>query len=102
MVKVFTDPNGFIVVHVRNLLEIEGVSAELRNEYAAGATGELAYVDVWPELWVEDWLQDRASALIKAMNSDKLAGVWCCCTCREENEPAFDFCWKCGEDRSDW
>ncbi len=101
MIKVFTHPNGFMVAHMQNLLAIEGINAEIRNEFSAGAAGELAYVDVWPELWVDDWREERALNLIKAANSVQVTGEWCCCACKEENEPAFDLCWQCGEDRAD-
>ncbi|MFC3151693.1 DUF2007 domain-containing protein [Litoribrevibacter euphylliae] len=102
MIKVFTNPNGFIVANIRNLLALEGIQTEIRNEFAVGATGELAYVDVWPELWVADWCEEKARQLISAFGSEEISGVWCCCSCREENEAAFDLCWQCGEDRASW
>lgn len=102
MVKVFTDPNGFIVAHVQNLLALDGIQSEIRNEYAAGATGELAYVDVWPELWVAQWQESKAKLVISKLGADEFSGEWCCCACREVNEASFDLCWQCGEDRASW
>lgn len=101
MIKIFTNPNAFLVANVQNLLSLQGIDVVLRNEFASGATGELSFVDVWPELWIEEWQKDRATEIIKSMENEA-SGVWSCCNCREENEASFESCWQCGQDRADW
>lgn len=99
--KVFTHPNGFLVMNAKNLIELNGIPCEIRNEFASGATGELSFVDAWPELWVQDWYEARALNVIDSLDMDITSGTWSCCGCREENEASFDCCWKCLQDRAD-
>ena len=52
MKQVYTHENRLLVSNARNILEAEGVELQVRNEYAAGAAGDLAPLDAWMELWV--------------------------------------------------
>lgn len=101
MKKVYTHPNPVFVMNIKNLLELEGFTADIRNEYSLGAVGELSCNDVWPELWVEADYESRVLMAIKKINRFESAGDWSCCTCREQNSEAFECCWQCGNDRSD-
>jgi hypothetical protein len=94
--KIFTDQNLMMVVHVQNLLATGGVSAELRNVYAGGASGSLAFTDVWPELWIDTQSVARAEVILMQMRSQSEL-VWTCAACGEENASSFDYCWQCGE-----
>jgi hypothetical protein len=98
--KIFTDPNIMLVVHVQNQLQAEDIVGELRNVYAGGASGSLAFTEVWPELWPELWIDEkhieRAESLLKKLNSEP-EFVWVCAGCTEENASSFDYCWHCGE-----
>ncbi|MFT7405847.1 putative signal transducing protein [Zhongshania sp.] len=96
MKKIFTDQNLMMVVHVQNLLATAGVSAELRNVYAGGASGSLAFTDVWPELWIDAQSVARADVVLIQMRSQS-ESVWTCSACDEENASSFDYCWQCGE-----
>jgi hypothetical protein len=51
------------VAQVQSALEMAGIPCTLRNEYAGGASGELAPLETWPEIWVlRDRDHDRAMA----------------------------------------
>jgi len=93
MKKFFTHENRMIVFHVKNLLENAGIEYQLRNEFSAGATGDLAPFDTWPELWVEseeDLNKANQILVIRNDGKDKL-----CFHCGEENPFTFDVCWNC-------
>lgn len=99
--KIFTHPNGFLVMNAKNIVELNGISCQIRNEFSSGAVGELSYIDVWPELWVPDWYEARALKIIQGLEMDISSGAWSCCGCREENEASFECCWQCSEYRAD-
>lgn len=99
MEKIFSDQNLMLVVNVQNLLAAEGILGELRNTYASGASGSLAFTEVWPELWIEKRDVARASAILAEL-SQQPEQAWTCSSCVEENPSSFDFCWQCGEPSS--
>lgn len=98
---VFTHPNSFLVMNAKNLLDINRINAEVRNEFSVGAVGELSFVDVWPELWVNRWQAAKAKDVLADIECDLSSGMWCCCNCKEENEVSFESCWSCSQDRAD-
>jgi len=84
------------VAHARNVLIVAGIDSELRNQYLAGALGDLPMLETWPQLWVED---DWESAALRALQRAEAAptGVsWTCPQCSEQLEPQFTSCWRCG------
>ena len=100
MKLVFTHPHLVAVEQMRSLLEREGIQCSLRNEYAAGASGELAPLDTWPELWLlndEDY--DRANKVMEAFQSRAEAPDWSCSRCGRSSPATFEFCWHCGGER---
>lgn len=100
MKLVFTHPHLVAVEQVRSLLEREGIDCTLRNEYAAGATGELAPLDTWPELWLlRDGDYDRANRAIDAFQGGVDAPDWVCGKCGGTSPATFEFCWQCGAER---
>lgn len=100
MKLVYTHPNHFAVVNARNLVERVGIRCELRNEFAGGATGELAPIDTWPELWVvDDGDEDRAVELIEQARAQGEGEDWFCGRCGERNGAGFEVCWACGRER---
>lgn len=100
MTLIYTHPNHFAVVQVRDLLAAAGIECELRNEFALGAMGELAPIDVWPELWLyESADYDRAQRLIEAQAAAAEGADWFCRQCGERNAASFDFCWACGQEQ---
>lgn len=98
MKLVYTSANSLLVAHVRNLIEAEGIGCRMRNEFLAGAAGELPPTECWPEVWVEEADAVRAEAVVAAaMSADVDAGPpWRCAECGEENEGQFGLCWRCG------
>ena len=65
MELVFTAPTMFMVAHIRNLLEAQGIECHIRNEFLSAGAGELPPTEVWPEVWVADDAQaERARRLI--------------------------------------
>ncbi|MFG1495939.1 DUF2007 domain-containing protein [Saccharospirillum sp. HFRX-1] len=100
MKLVYTHPHHFAVNNVRNRLLQRGIECEVRNEFAAGALGELAPIDVWPELWVLDERDvELAQRLIEADQSQAEGRDWYCGQCGELNAASFDHCWACERER---
>ena len=96
---VYTSENRLLVGHARGLLEAQGIEVLMRNEFAAGATGEVPVFETWPELWVvNDRDYDRACGIIADAFRDSAAAPWHCQRCGEENDASFEFCWNCGAD----
>lgn len=96
MKLIYSNENRFLVSHAKNLLELAGIELVVKNEYAAGAAGDLSPFDTWMELWLRnDGDEQEARALIKgAFNAD--TGLdWRCAQCQEINGAAFAGCWQC-------
>jgi len=77
-------------------VENSGINIMLKNEFAAGAAGDLVPHETWLELWVmDDADYDRAIDAIDASFSNENALEWVCGNCLEVNDASFEFCWKC-------
>ena len=97
---LYSNENRLIVANVRNIVESAGIAVTLKNEFAAGGAGELSPFEVWPELWVvNDADYERATRLIESSLSARNAVPWRCINCSEDNDPAFETCWKCGQNQ---
>ncbi|MFC2150136.1 DUF2007 domain-containing protein [Calditrichota bacterium] len=99
MIKVYSNPNITMVHHLKNLLMMEGIASEVRNERLSMAIGEIPPTEAWVELWIENELSyPRAMQLIEeALKEDDQTQVpWRCPNCKEENEGQFGICWNCG------
>ena len=59
--RVFRAASLIQVAHARNVLLTAGIESELRNQYLAGALGDLPMLETWPQLYVDD--ADEAAAL---------------------------------------
>lgn len=101
MKKIFTHADAVFLGLVKSTLEQQGVECLQKPEHLHGGLGEIPFTEVWPELWiVEDRDEALAGRIIKqliTMSDNKLP--WRCPACGESNEPAFDMCWSCGNDR---
>lgn len=96
---VYTHPNLAVVSQVATLLEQAGIASELRNEFASGAIGEIAPINAWPELWVDEGrAADKAATIVVAMQKPLDSPDWSCQQCGSHNPATFDFCWQCGRD----
>ena len=103
MKVVYSASNLVMVAHYRSLLESNGVPCRIRNEFLAGAAGELPPVECWPQLCVDDHVESRARAVLKAMieapQGSGAEASWTCGGCGELIEGQFTECWQCGGSR---
>ena len=102
MQRVFIDSNTVLTGLVHSVLEAAGIHCLVRNQYLAGALGELPVNECWPQVWVvSDDDAPRALRLIaQAMPRDGTSGeCWVCPDCGERLEPQFAQCWQCGARR---
>jgi Putative prokaryotic signal transducing protein len=96
MKRVFRAASLIQVAHARNVLLTAGIQSELRNQYLAGALGDLPMLETWPQLFVAD---DDESAALRALARAAAAPTgkpWTCPQCGEHLEPQFTNCWRCG------
>jgi hypothetical protein len=96
MKRVFRAASLIQVAHARNVLTTAGIRSELRNEYSAGALGDLPMFETWPQVFVAD---DDASAALRALSRAARSAdgaSWRCPQCGEISEPQFTNCWQCG------
>ncbi len=100
MKLIFTHPSLIVVTQARASLEQQGIASEIHNQYAAGAVGELAPIDAWPELWVvRDRDEELARRLVDQAMSDGNEPDWACARCGNANPDSFERCWSCGKNR---
>ncbi len=99
MKRVFSSFDRIAVHHARNVLAVEGIAAEIRNEYLSSAMGELPPAECQAELWV---LRDADAARAEeALRRPPVRGPdWKCGGCGEISGAQFAQCWKCGASRS--
>lgn len=97
MSPVFSHPQLVVVEQMRSLLAHHGIDAVLRNQYSAGASGELAPIDTWPELWLRrEADRERALDLIRQQQRPVEGADWQCPACGAHSPATFDWCWQCG------
>ena len=96
MKRVFRAASLLEVAHARNVLTAAGIDSELRNQYLAGALGDLPMLETWPQVWVEDALESAALSALQNAATAPPGASWVCSQCGEELEPQFTTCWRCG------
>jgi len=94
MKRVFSSHNTVLAHHARNLLETEGVGAEMRNLMLSSAMGELPPAECQAEVWVEEKDVARAEEILR--RSPESGPDWRCGSCGEMSGAQFHQCWKCG------
>src|ERR1700742_279198 len=99
MKRVFRAATLLQVAHARNLLITAGIESELRNQYLAGALGDLPMLETWPQVWVEDALESAALRPLEKPHAAPSVAPWPCLQCVEQLEPQFTTCWRCGASR---
>ncbi|MBL4763274.1 MAG: DUF2007 domain-containing protein [Gammaproteobacteria bacterium] len=105
MEMVYSTDNRFMVWHVKNILQNEGIECVVKNDMLSAAAGVLPPTECWPEVWVvKNTDVEKAKLLISdvldvdSLHQRRLKGDdWLCLNCQEINESQFDHCWKCGE-----
>ena len=96
MKLVYSNENNFLVNNVKNLIDAQGISTFIKNEFAQGAVGEISAFDSWSEVWVhndEDF--ERAMEISKLSQMNTKGDDWICKSCSEKNDPSFEICWNC-------
>ena len=83
------------VAHVRNVLTVAGIHSEIRNQYLAGAMGELPMMETWPQLFVDAADEPRALRALASASAPNDGPPWTCPGCGEVMEPQFTHCWRC-------
>lgn len=96
MKRVFRAASLIQVAHARNLLLAAGIDSEVRNQYLAGAMGELPMLETWPQLYVDDMDEPRAIRILGEAAKPPTGSPWICASCGERLEPQFTSCWRCG------
>jgi hypothetical protein len=89
------------VAHARNVLLTAGIPSELRNQYLAGALGDLPMLETWPQLFVDDADEQVALRALARAAAAPSGAPWTCDRCGEVLEPQFTQCWRCGASVSD-
>ncbi|HKI63946.1 MAG TPA: DUF2007 domain-containing protein [Burkholderiales bacterium] len=103
MKRIFSSWNLAAVHHARNLLEVEGIRARVRNEVISSGIGQLPPIECQIELWVvNDADAERAERILKhgTLRPEERGRVWRCESCGEVSEGQFTQCWRCGAFRS--
>jgi Putative prokaryotic signal transducing protein len=96
MKRIFRASSLLQVAHARNVLIMAGIDSEIRNQYLAGALGDLPMFETWPQLWVEDALEPAALRALAVAAKAPSGEPWTCAQCGEQLEPQFTTCWRCG------
>ncbi len=101
MKKVYSSENSAIVGFLNDVLEQHAIANVIKNQYLAGAAGEVSPFDSWPEIWVlNDEDAARAQQMIKSTLADESnRSAWQCADCGEQMEGQFTACWNCAAEQ---
>ena len=100
MLKIYSAANLPEAHLLLNLLQQAGISAQVLNAYAQGASGEIPFEQAYPQIWLEDerdkLLAEKIITKYEAMAPNT---EWIYCRgCGERNPANFEICWQCGKD----
>ena len=99
MKKLFTHENRLIVFNLKNVLEKQGISCFIENEFSSSGAGVLSPLETWPEIWVEEYQFDKADEIVSDMLNNQSPKVdWVCADCGESNGSNFEVCWNCNKE----
>lgn len=74
-----------------------GIAAHIFNANAAGALGEVPFLQAQPEVWIEDDTQEsRACDALARLREAPQTADKTCPRCGETNPGNFLSCWQCG------
>lgn len=74
-----------------------GIATHIFNANAAGALGEVPFMQAQPEVWVDDDAQAaRAREALAGLHAAPAQGDKTCPRCGEVNPGNFLSCWQCG------
>lgn len=103
MQLLYSSLNLHEIHHLRNLLEIEGIHCQIKNEMLSRLAGEIPFTECAPQLWLQDERDlERAKQVLKEFGrGGGAAPTWQCPNCNEMLEGQFSACWHCGTPRQD-
>ena len=104
MRRIYSSWNLAAVYHAKNLLEVEGIRARVRNEVISSGIGQLPPIECQIELWlVNDFDAERAEHILRSATAGprEHGRPWRCADCGEVAEAQFTQCWRCGAYRRD-
>lgn len=103
MQLLYSSLNLHEIHHLRNLLEIEGIHCQIKNEMLSRLAGEIPFTECAPQLWLQDERDlERAKQVLKEFGrGGGAAPTWQCPNCNEMLEGQFSACWHCGALRQD-
>ena len=103
MQLLYSSLNLHEIHHLRNLLEIEGIHCQIKNEMLSRLAGEIPFTECAPQLWLQDERDlERAKQVLKEFGRGGAAApTWQCPNCNEMLEGQFSACWHCGALRQD-
>ncbi|MBW8328788.1 MAG: DUF2007 domain-containing protein [Thiobacillus sp.] len=74
-----------------------GIASHIFNANAAGALGEVPFMQAQPEIWVDDDAQEaRAREVLACLHDAPARDEKACPQCGETNPGNFMSCWQCG------
>jgi ribosomal protein L40E len=74
-----------------------GIAVHILNANAAGALGEVPFMQAQPEVWVDNDTQEaRAREALAGLMNAPMRGEKICRHCGEINPGNFLSCWQCG------
>lgn len=103
MKLIYKNENRAIVYSVKNILELNHIDSQIKNEYGHTSGGELGLPNSLLELWLlNDQDYEKARSIIETQIADPTdTKPWICDKCGEENEGNFEICWNCQNGRFD-
>jgi len=97
MKRVHIAPTLLDAQLVVDALSSLGITTYIFNANAAGALGEVPFMQAQPEVWVEDDTQEcRAREVLADFLSVRPGADKTCPQCGERNPGNFMSCWQCG------
>ena len=80
-----------------DVLSCLGIASRILNANAAGALGEVPFMQAQPEVWVDDDAQEmRAREVLAGLRNAPQRAEKTCPHCGEANPGNFMSCWQCG------
>ncbi|MBW8307235.1 MAG: DUF2007 domain-containing protein [Thiobacillus sp.] len=97
MKRVFIAPSLLDAQLAVDALASLGIVTHIFNVNAAGALGEVPFMQVQPEVWVDDDGQEaRAHEVLAGLRDAPPRDEKTCAHCGELNPGNFLSCWQCG------
>jgi hypothetical protein len=99
MLQIHSSVNGAEIHNLKNVLETNGISCEVRGESLRSAMGGTPMSESFVELWLLDDAQEEAARQILSGPLSSSSVPWTCPKCAEAIDAEFDQCWNCQASR---